>query len=139
MTDPTKLVGEVLEGVDDNIYSRQESEADRTSRHLADMTSDNKLAKMIRPMLALGLFVVWATLMVSSIFTKVEPEALYSSTAAMMAAIGFYFESRRAEKINAKKASAGIQIEKMRTRHEIRLEKKQARRNRKKKGDEMAG
>jgi len=128
MIDPTKILDTVAEGVDDNIYSRQESEVDRTSRHLADMTSDNPLAKMVRPLLALGLFVVWATLMIASIFKPVEAEAIYSSTAAMMAAIGFYFESRRAEKINAKKASAGIQIEKMRTRHDIKMEKKQNRR-----------
>jgi hypothetical protein len=128
--DPTELVDKVSESIDDNVYSRQEAEADRTSRHLADMQSDNKLAKMIRPVMALWAMFINSILWIMSYFrVEVDDTIVLTAGGVLISIIGFYFESRRAEKINAKKASASIQIEKLRTRHEIRMERRESRRN----------
>ncbi len=122
--DPTKLIEKGLDTFDDAHYSRGESEADRTSRHLADMQSDNKLSKLIRPLIALIILAVWVALHISSLFIVVKIDSLYSVDAALMAALGFYFSSRGYEKITAKKTAAAIQISKINAKTNRRLSRK---------------
>lgn len=129
--DPNKILENVTSSIDENVYSRQESETDRTSRHLADMQSDNVLSKNIRPILTLVLLATWSALHIASMFTTVQVESLYSADAALMAAIGFYFSSRGLEKITSKKSAAAIQIEKLRTKAEIKQTRKDKRKQRK--------
>ena len=127
IADPTKLVEKGLETFDDAHYSRGESEADRTSRHLADMQSDNKLSKLIRPLIALIILVVWVAVHISSLFVLVSSDSLYSVDAALMAALGFYFSSRGYEKVVAKKTAAAIQISKINARTERKLKRRRRR------------
>ena len=122
--DPTKIVEKITESIDDNIYSRQESEEDRTDRHLADMQSDNPLAKMIRPVLALLITLVWVVLHIYALYGTVQVEALYSADAALMTALGFYFSSRGLEKITKNKSAAAVRITKMNARAERRRKRR---------------
>ena len=53
------------------------------------------------------------------------PEHVVWEVGALNAAtIGFYFNSRRNEKINAKKTEAAVKIEEIRTKHELREERR---------------
>ena len=117
-----ELIGKGLETFDEAVYSRGEQEADRTARHLADMKSDNPLAKMIRPVMALSILIVWICLQIYSIW---KPEINISSAdAALMVVMGFYFVARSFEKINSKKTAAKIHQDRISNRHERRMERK---------------
>jgi len=124
MIDPNKIVDKVTEAADDNIYSRQESESDRSDRHLADMQSDNGFAKIIRPLITCALLTVWVLAHVAALWKEVPVEILHSADAALMTAIGFYFSSRGLEKITKRKNAAAVKIEVQRQRHERKMERK---------------
>ena len=109
--------------VDENIFTEQERSDVLTSRLEIDANSDNQLAKMIRPIITLVTCLVWVFIHSASVFKEVAPEVLYSCDAAFMTCIGFYFDSRRREKINQRKTIAAIRIDKQRAR----IEKQDAR------------
>ena len=122
--DPGKIISDVTKAVDDNVYSRQESEKDRTDRHLADMQSDNKFAKIIRPLITCALLTVWVLAHVTALWKDVPVEILHSADAALMTAIGFYFSSRGLEKITKRKNAAAIKLERQRQRHDRKMKRK---------------
>lgn len=137
--DPTKIVDDVIEGIDDNVYSREEAEANITSRHLADMTSDSWLSKTIRPIITIWAMAINSVLwMWSFIAGKVlDPNIAITAGAVLTAAVGFYFSSKWAERVAAKKSAAAIQISKMKgllevkeAKQELKIAKKEARRAR---------
>jgi hypothetical protein len=94
----------VLDTVDDNVYSRQEHEADVTSRHLADMSSDNWLSKTIRPFITFWAMAMNTFIWVWSIVTQTWPDSTITITAGgvLTSAIGFYFYSKKVERVVAK-------------------------------------
>jgi hypothetical protein len=117
-----ELIEKGLETLDDSVYSRGEQEADRTARHLADMKSDNPLAKMIRPLMALVVLSVWVSLQVYSIW---KPDInVGSADAALMVVMGFYFVARSFEKINSKKTAAKIHQDRISNRHQRKMERR---------------
>lgn len=132
LSNATEIINKVTSVVDDNIYSEQESQEERTERLRIDMQSDNAMAKIIRPLITLISALVWAFAIVYSFFKPADSVALGSATSVFITCVGFYFHSRRQEKINAKKSDAAIKIERMKTRHELREEKRDARSERKK-------
>jgi hypothetical protein len=87
------LIDDVLEAVDDNIYSRAEHEADITSRHLADMSSDNWISKAIRPFITFWAMAINTFIWVWAIVTQTWPDPTMTITAGgvLTSAIGFYF------------------------------------------------
>ena len=132
IVDPLKAADKLIDAVDDNVYSEQESQEERTERLRIDMESNSPMAKIIRPLITLISALVWAFAIVYSFFKTADPIALASASSVFITCIGFYFHSRRQEKINAKKSDAAIKIERMKTRHELREEKRDARAERKK-------
>ena len=130
MIDPLKIIDKATEVLDDNVYSEQESQQERTERLRIDMQSDNPIAKIIRPVVTLMTGLVWSFAMVFSFFRVAPAEVVYSVSAVFTMCIGFYFHSRRQEKITAKKTDAAIKIEALKTKHELREEKRDNRADR---------
>ncbi|KKM85617.1 hypothetical protein LCGC14_1287250 [marine sediment metagenome] len=129
-------IDKVASVVDENIFTEQERAEILTQRLEIDANSDNQLAKMIRPIVTLITCAVWVFVHIASVFHKISPEVLYSCDAAFMTCIGFYFDSRRREKINQRKIIAAIKIEKeklsqqrIQNRREARLERIRARKD----------
>lgn len=132
-----------LETLDDNVLSEQEREANISDRHKTDMASDNKLSKNIRPIIALFMLGIWLIVHVIVLFkfavTDINiNELIFSDASILVAVIGFYFNSRKAEKImdkqvslQKKKIDATVQVkgieaknERVRERREMRILKK---------------
>jgi len=131
-----KIIDKVGSAVDDNIFSEEERAEILTRRLEIDANSDSWLAKAIRPMATILTGVVWAFILVASVYREVPSEAMYSSTGAFMTCIGFYFDARRREKVSQRKAMAAIKIEKDRMeieKKDARLERRQLRREARKK------
>ncbi len=131
MIDPLQAADKLIDAVDDNYLSEQESEDIRTERQRIDMQSDNPMAKIIRPLVTLLSGLVWAFAIVYSFFKDADPIALASATSVFVTCVGFYFHSRRQEKMQQKKADTALKIERMKTRHELREEKRDNRAERK--------
>ena len=144
--DIDKTIDTIAKVVDGNIESEQERQATLTERLRIDNTSIFKLPHLIRPISfiwAMGneTILTWATIFVvffvkdadaNSINTLLA--ALAANTTVLATIVGFYFNSRKAEKINAKRVFAAIEIEKEKAKVEIKKDeailaedKKQAR------------
>ena len=117
---------EDVTGVVDKAITNEQS-----ARHQVDATSPFMLPQIIRPIIALVCLFMQILVFVA-VFLKIEvPEDLiYEVGALNLATIGFYFNSRRNEKINAKKTEAAIKIETIRARADIREERKDNRQER---------
>lgn len=136
MIDPTKLVDNITKTVDDNVFSQQEIAEMHTRRLEIDANSDSWVAKAIRPFVTALTGAVWAFVLIASVYRKVPAEAMYASSAAFMTCIGFYFDARRREKVEKRKALAAIKIDAQRADIERadarvmrRLRRRQARRS----------
>lgn len=71
-----------------------------TDRHTADMASDSWLSKNIRPLVLVYLMGAWTLFAGLSLFAgDVAPEYVEMLKQMLMAAFGFYFVGRTAEKI----------------------------------------
>ncbi len=133
--DIIKGIDKVTDAVDENIFTEQERADVLTQRLEIDANSDNQLAKMIRPLVTLISCAVWVFVHSMAVFREVGPEVMYSSDAAFMTCIGFYFDSRRREKVSQRKTIAAIKIDKQRARIEkqdARLKRREIRRELKK-------
>ena len=127
ITDPTKIISDVTDVIDDNIYSRQEQEEDRTERLKIDLQSDNQLAKMARPIMAYTILIVWSFVIIASIWIEIDQDVRDAVKWSLTAVLGFYFVSRGMEKVNSKKLDATIKLERMKTRAQIRQDKRESR------------
>lgn len=125
MTDPTKILDSIGENIDRNVESEEERQQSLSDRHSADMLSDNWLSKAVRPLITLTLLTLFIAVVISALFGVVIPDHIgYELTTMLTAAIGFYFSSRKHEKMNAKKMDASVKIERMKLKNErIRLRK----------------
>lgn len=132
LSNATEIINKVTSIVDDNVYSEQESQSERTERYRIAINSDSWFPKIARPFVTIVVTLVWAYVMINPFDKEIADTVVYSSTGAFSIVSGFYFHSRRVEKINAKKSDAAIKIERMKTRHELREEKRDARAERKK-------
>jgi len=148
MTNPLsaglKAIDSVGKIANENIYSKAKLEADRTSRHGADMTSDNWLSKSIRPMICIWAFLINSVIWIGDQFFGYEVDATIALTAGgiLAAAVGFYFDSRKHQKIAAehakveiRRAEDAVKIERLKERQQLRMDKRAARRNRRNNGD----
>ena len=102
-------------GLDNMTSTADEKDTHLDARQAADMASDSWLAKAIRPMLAIYYSALYgAGLIMGIIASDGDPlaiAALIGTTGAIVTAIiGFYFTSRRAEKILAKKLESESKI-----------------------------
>lgn len=131
MKDLVKTVTQVSEAVDDLTESAEERQTALSGRHTVDMNSDNWLSKSIRPLVLLVLLLLQVIIVVLSAFQFHVDVAIVAQHGVLLSgAFGFYFSSRKAEKVAAQNAKANIEIEKLKTRHQLRQERKEARQER---------
>lgn len=130
--DLNELVKDVTKTFDDNFESRQELEEMRTRRHEIDTTSPFKLPHLIRPIAfiwAMGLQTILSIITLSMAFytSPIDTTAVLavtgSNTSILLAIVGFYFNSRKAEKIDAKRVMAAMEIDKDRNNLELKRDK----------------
>ena len=95
------------------------------------MGSDNLLSKSIRPLSLLVLLLIEIGIVAASAFgAHVDPIIVGQVGVLLSGAFGFYFNSRKAEKVAAQNTRANIQLEKIRTKHDQKQERRQSRRER---------
>ena len=135
MIDVDKIINSVGNQVDNNTESSEERQATLTERLKIDATSPFKLPQLIRPILALWSALTFTTAQIYCLYAGLVGgvEVMSANSAIMLGIIGFYFNSRRNEKINAKKTEAAIKIEEIRVKAEVKKDRKEARRARRNK------
>lgn len=98
--DALKVLGkkqEVVKLVSETIV---EDNKNVTKRHEVDMLSDNKMAKIIRPSLAIGIFVTFTALIGINFFQDIKfSEGLLQYLELVKMVLMFYFGGRTAEKL----------------------------------------
>ena len=128
----TDLVKEGGKIADNLTTTKEEQEQFRSDRHGSDMTSDNALAKSIRP---ISLLISWTIIIAMAIATmfkiEIDPWIMGEFLAMHGTILSFYFYSRRGEKIAEKNAVANIVLQKNKQKHEERMEKKRFRQGKK--------
>jgi len=130
-------VGEI---VDDSFESEQERQETLTERQRIDLSSPYKLPHLIRPVITLWSMLVWNVSVVWSLaVTQPDPYVLAATSGILASCVGWYFDSRRREKIADKKmqseqavmqdkTKAAIKLELIKTRADIRAERRASRR-----------
>ena len=125
------LIGNLFKGakvVDDFTESGEERQATLSARHATDMTSDSWLSRSIRPLILLVLLGLQVLIVALSAFGLHVDIAIVTQHGVLLTgAFSFYFNSRKAEKIAAHNAKANIDMEKLKTKHAHKIERKQVR------------
>ena len=117
--DVNKLVPDVGKIVDDVVSTSEERDDTLTKRLSIDTTSPFLLPHIIRPIIALVLLLMQIAIFVAVFMSIPVPVDIVVQIGALnMASIGFYFNSRKVEKIQAKNAQAAIVIAKENTKQE---------------------
>ncbi len=105
--------------------SPEERQAALTTRHITDMRSDSRLSKMIRPFSLLVLLSVVCFMGIMSSFGyHSDPVILGELVILLGSAFGFYFESRKREKIAFKNAEINLALKQLEKKHEIKENRK---------------
>jgi len=137
---PIEQVGDLIDKVGTNADKLTESGEERqkelTERLKIDMASDNKLSKSIRPISLIWLLTLY-TLLALLICTllymdiTVEPLLWFSGevTVLLGTVLGFYFNSKKAERVQAKRAAAAIEIEQQKQKAEVSAERERSKFN----------
>lgn len=128
----------IVDSVDQVIETSGERQNTLTERHANDMKSDNWLSKSIRPLSVLVLLLVICFIAILSAFDYHVDVIIYGELSAIfMTALGFYFNSKKAERVMAQKAKisienvkANVELKKLKAKHEIKKERKQLRHER---------
>lgn len=122
------LIGGVLGVADsagDFIETSEERSEALNKRHLVDMNSDNRLSKAIRPIVTIFSGVVWGFVTVwAMVQGSVNWEVYGIASSPFLSCIGWYFESRKREKIAAQNVKGNIELEKLRVKSDLRNESK---------------
>ena len=116
-----QAAGEAVKGgskiVDKHTESAEERNKTLSDRHEQDMNSDNRLSKSIRPMTLLILLGLELIVVVLSAMGKTVDQTIVIQLGVLLSgAFGFYFNSKKAERVAAKNALANIRIEKIKAR-----------------------
>lgn len=133
--DLTKGVDSIGNAIDKNVESGEERQEQLSNRHAVDMKSDSWLSKNVRPVTLLALLVLEIFFGVASTFGYTPTDAiLLQHGTLMVAAIGFYFNSKKGERIAQKNveanialAEANVKIKEASVREEIKLKRKEER------------
>ncbi len=94
-----KVVGKVVDAGTDltKTFSNKEQ---ASRRHQADMDSDYRFAKFIRPFIALWISILYIALFICEIFgIKIDSSHFSTIQTLLMLIISFYFPARTIEKI----------------------------------------
>jgi len=141
---PLETAEKAMALIDDSFESREEAEQMRTERQKIDLTSAFKLPHLIRPYMAIWGMITFSAAQAYCLYADLITglEAMGANTAIVMAIIGWYFNSRKAEKTVAKqmagqfavtqlKAKTAVKIEAIRAKAEIANGNKESRLERK--------
>lgn len=121
------VASKALDFADDSTESAEERQATLSKRHASDMSSDSWLSKAIRPVSLLWLFALETLIIIlDATGYKIDTDTKIQVGVLLFGAFGFYFQSRKAEKVAAQNAKANIEIEKLKTKQALKLEKKEA-------------
>jgi len=114
-----EAIEKVGESIDKNFESSEERQKELSKRHARDMASDNWLSKNIRPLTLVYLLLAQSAVFVLLGFEKEVPDSVVAQIGILLfGAFGFYFNSRKSEKIMAKKADAAVKIEALKARQQ---------------------
>ena len=137
----TKIISDVTGSID-KATANQQSE-----RLKIDTTSPFKLPHLIRPISLIfsgiiwGISILWtlvlATILIMKVGIEQASDLMLSSDSIIMYILaaattnygtqsGFYFDSRKKEKISLKNANAAIKIKRLETKAEIKREERDA-------------
>ena len=112
--DVTKILGLGGKVVDDVNYSGEERAKVLNERHANDMASDSWLSKNIRPLTLAFLLLCQGALIVAMFMGVPLDVGLTSQIGVLLfGAFGFYFNSKKGERIAEHNAKANIEITKM--------------------------
>ncbi len=124
-------VSKVGKTIDDNTESGEERQQQLSNRHAVDMASDNLLSKIVRPITLMFLGVLEGIIVISSVCGVVINAAIVYQVGALFAsAVGFYFDSKRRERIADKNASTNMKLKQIELKHSEKMERKQFREDR---------
>lgn len=113
MKNLTELIPKAMSFADDSFESGEERQKALTERHDNDMKSDNWLSKSIRPLSLLVLLCLEILIVLLNAFGyNVSVEITAQIGLLLLSAFGFYFNSKKAERIADKNVKANIAIEK---------------------------
>lgn len=126
LQDLTKGAGEV----DKFVETSEERQKTLTERQKIDMESDNWLSKSIRPITVLVLLFLEILIVILSAFGhKIPDEILIQHGTLLASSIGFYFYSKKSERVATRNADANAKIVKMQLEHDFKKEKIRLRKN----------
>ena len=137
IADATKLIDSIGDSIDKNIESGEERQQSLTDRHKVDMSSDSWLSKNIRPLTLIFLMVCQTAIIGAAIFgTIIDPWIVGQVGTLLFGAFGFYFNSKKGERMMAKRIEGATKIEEMKikaqlkeNRRDNKLDRKLARKN----------
>jgi len=131
LKDATKIIQATGKAIDDNTESGEERQQQLTERLKIDMGSDNKLSKSIRPITLIFLLLLEGFIVVTEGAFGFEIDVATKTQVGLLlgAALGFYFDSKKQERIAQKNASANIQLEKIRVKAEIKEKRRLRKKN----------
>lgn len=121
------LVTGAGKAIDSNTESGEERQRELTERLRLDMASDNKLSKAIRPLTLIWIQLIFTFILVAHVYgAQIDPWIIGQVTVLLGTVLGFYFNSKRAERISEKNATANIQIAKLKLKAELKQDRKDA-------------
>jgi hypothetical protein len=117
---------------DDLISTSEERDAELTKRLSIDTTSPFMLPHLIRPIIALVILAMQMLIFLAMFLGITVPTDIIWQVGGLNAAvIGFYFSSRKAEKLQTKNAQATIELEQIKVREAKRKDKVEEKRQKK--------
>ena len=123
--DSTKLIDSIGSNVDKNFESGEERQQQLSARHQVDMASDSWLSKNIRPVTLIFLMVCEAMIILAMIIGKPVDEWVVGQVGTLLfGAFGFYFNSRKGEKMMAAKSKAATDIELIKAKATIKSDRR---------------
>ncbi len=108
------------------IATDEEREGWISERHEVDMKSDNWLSKSVRPITLLWLMAILTAIVVleATIKATIPTDTKIMIGGLTVSVIGFYFDSKKQERIAEKNAEGNLKLQKMRFRQERKERRK---------------
>ena len=124
IVNPLETAEKAMALIDDSFESREEAEQTRTERQRIDLTSQFKLPHLIRPYMAIWGMITFTVAQAYCLYADLITglEAMGANTAIVMAIIGWYFNSRKAEKTIAKQMTGQFAITQLKAKTAIKIE-----------------
>jgi len=124
----TDIINAVGGNIDKLTESGEERQAVLTERLKIDMLSDSWLSKNVRPIAFIFAMVCQLMIVVASVSgINLDPWIIGQVGTLLATTTGFYFESRKREKTNARNAEAAVKMEEIKLKARIKEDRIAAR------------